>query len=81
MLKLCMECFWAFCQFLDEYLRKPYQNAATARHIKIVFPDLEYILGIITPTVESSGDDDAAAFECLNLRLLKRLVVGERFYG
>lgn len=81
MLRLGEECFWWLCRLLGELLRIRFQDAATARHVKLIFPSSAYISGISVPTLNCIADCDAEFIETLNLRFLQRIIAAERFYG
>lgn len=63
MLKLGQEFAGILCTWLDGYPRQLCNDSATARHIKMIFPDSVDNLWVTTRATESTVDGDGAAFE------------------
>lgn len=61
------ECFRSICKLLDELLWRRFPDAATTRHVKLIFPSSAYISEISISTLECAADGDAVITETSNL--------------
>lgn len=65
---------------LDRKLWKRFELAASARHIKLIFPSSASISEIIIATTRHYAIDyDAVINETLNLRILHRVITAKQF--